>query len=275
MIKSISKYIDTTIAHNHLVITKPNDNNFEFHTHDICEIIYLKSGDISAIIGEKQYKVPPKSLVIFRANIPHRIRIDSPKLYERHNVLFNDKERANGIFRKIPKDVDLINCSQNKTIELLFEKLDFYYNNFEGEDLKVLVTNIVEEILFNLYLNPNEDAIDMMIEVHPAIKNAVEYINGHYTEEITIDEVSKRACITKSHLHHLFMEYMKISPKKFINMKRLSKAQKLISAGQKPTAIYSECGFTDYGTFFRNYTNHFGYTPSQKDEIATERKIES
>ena len=71
------------------------------------------------------------------------------------------------------------------------------------------------------------------------------------------------------------MEYMKISPKKFINMKRLSKAQKLISEGQKPTAIYSECGFTDYGTFFRNYTNHFGYTPSQKDEIATERKIES
>lgn len=275
MIKSISKYIDTTIAHNHSVIARPDDSNFEFHTHDICEIIYLNRGDISAIIGEKQYKVLPKSLVIFRANIPHRIRIDSPKPYERHNVLFNDKELANGIFQKLPKEIDLINCSQNRAIELLFEKLDFYYNNFEGNDLKLLVTNIIEEILFNLYLNPNEDALDMMLEVHPAIKSAVEYINKHYTEEITIDEVSKEACITKSHLHHLFMEYMKISPKKFINMKRLSKAQKLISTGDKPTAIYSECGFTDYGTFFRNYTNHFGYTPSQKDEIATERKIES
>ena len=58
-------------------------------------------------------------------------------------------------------------------------------------------------------------------------------------------------------------------------MKRLSKAQKRINAGEKPTVIYTECGFSDYGTFFRNYTSYFGYTPSQKDEIATERKIES
>ena len=58
-------------------------------------------------------------------------------------------------------------------------------------------------------------------------------------------------------------------------MKRLSKAQKLIIEGEKPTSIYVECGFTDYGTFFRNYTSYFGYTPSQKDEIVIERNIES
>ena len=50
-------------------------------------------------------------------------------------------------------------------------------------------------------------------------------------------------------------------------MKRLSKAQQLIAMGKKPTEIYTECGFTDYGTFFRNYTKHFGFSPSQRDEI--------
>ena len=275
MIKTIAEYKDTTIAHNHSVNTKPNDNVFEFHTHDICEIIFLKSGDVSAIIGEKQYKLPERSLVFFRANIPHRIRIDGPEPYERHNILFNEKELANGIFEKLPKDLDLINVSGNERITELFEKLDFYYNNFDGENLKVLVTNVVEEILFNIYLNPTDQNDEMQLMVHPAIKSAVKYINEHYTEDITVDELSTVACVTKSHLHHLFMEHMKISPKKFINMKRLSKAQKRISAGEKPTAIYTECGFTDYGTFFRNYTSYFGYTPSQKDEIVAERKIES
>ena len=275
MIKTISEYKDTDIAHNHSVNTKPDDNIFEFHTHDICEIIYLKSGDVSAIIGEKQYKLPHRSLVFFRANIPHRIRIDSPEPYERHNILFNEKAIANGIFEKLPKGLDLISVGGNERITELFEKLDFYYNNFGGENLKILVTNIVEEILFNIYLNPTDQNDEMKLMVHPAIKSAIKYINEHYTENITVDELSAVACVTKSHLHHLFMEHMKISPKKFINMKRLSKAQKRINAGEKPTVIYTESGFSDYGTFFRNYTSYFGYTPSQKDEIATERKIES
>lgn len=274
MIKNISGYKDNDIAHNHSVNTAPDDSDFPFHTHDICEIIFLKSGDISAIIGEKQYKLKKGSIIIFRANVPHRIRIDGKEHYERHNILFNENKLANGVFHKLPKDVDLINFYDDNLLDL-FNKFDFYYNKFEGGDLKILVTNLVEEIVFNMYLNPIKVTEEMQISVHPAVKNAVDYINRRYTEAITIDEISKVACVTKSHLHHLFMEYMKISPKKFINMKRLSKAQKMISNGEKPTSVYTECGFADYGTFFRNYTNHFGYTPSQKDEIASERKIES
>lgn len=275
MIKTISFYKDTEIAHNHSLNTMPVDEYFPFHTHDICEIIYLKSGNISAIIGEKTYKVPEDSIVIFRANLPHRVRIDGSEQYERHNVLFDENVLANGILFKLPNELNVVSCSENNRFKELFDKIDYYYEKFEGDNLKVLVTNIVEEILFNIYVNPEEDFNANQMLVHPVIKSAVEYINSHYMEQISIDEISRYACVTKSHLHHLFAEHLEISPKKFINMKRLSRAQKLISMGEKPTVIYTKCGFTDYGTFFRNYTNHFGYTPSQKDEIVSERKIES
>lgn len=275
MIKNISYYKDTEIAYNHSVNTMPDDEYFPFHTHDICEIIYLKSGNVSAIIGEKTYKMPKESIVIFRANLPHRIRIDGDEVYERYNVLFNENVLANGVLFKLPNELNVVNCNENKQFKELFDKIDYYYGIFEGNDLKVLVTNIVEEVLFNIYANPEEDFNANQMLVHPAIKSAVEYINAHYAEEISIDEISKYACVTKSHLHHLFAENLEISPKKFINMKRLSKAQRLIGMGEKPTSVYTKCGFTDYGTFFRNYTNHFGYTPSQKDEIITERKINS
>ena len=275
VVKSVSFYKDESITHDHSVMYKPDDKNFNFHTHDICEIIFLKSGDVSAIIGEKSYKMQKNSLVIFRANVPHRIRIDGSKFYERHNILFDENELANGIFNKLPQELDLINCNGNRRITELFEKIDYYYSNFKGMDLKILVTNTIEEILYNLYVEPLEKFNVNQISVHPTISSAVDYINKHYTEPVTIDDICHEVCVTKSHLHHLFMENMKISPKKYINMKRLSKAQKLIAMGEKPTAIYVDCGFTDYGTFFRNYTSHFGYTPSQKDEIAIERKIES
>ena len=157
----------------------------------------------------------------------------------------------------------------------LFKKLDYYYENFKDNNLKCLVTNIVEELLFNLYLAPVDDFNSNLISTHPIISTAIEYINAHYTEQITIDDICMHLCITKSHLHHMFVENLHISPKKYINVKRLSKAQKLIRMGGKPSVIYTSAGFCEYTTFFRNYTMHFGYTPSQENEFAIERKIES
>ncbi len=275
MVQGISSYSDDYITYNHCWDKSPDDRNFHFHTHDICEIVFLKSGDVSAVIGTETYKLKKDSLVIFRANVLHRIKINSPVPYERYNFLFDEKVLANGVFNRLPQDLDLINCSGNTQITELFEKIDYYCSKFDAEDLKILVTNIVEDLLFSLYTEPWDDFNNNQISIHPIISSAVEFINSHYTEPITVDDVCKAACVTKSHLHHLFMNNMNISPKKYINMKRLSKAQKLISRSEKPTTVYTDCGFTDYGTFFRNYTKHFGYSPSQKDEIASERKIES
>jgi AraC-like DNA-binding protein len=45
--------------------------------------------------------------------------------------------------------------------------------------------------------------------------------------------------------------------------KRLLLAQKLLSAGEKATAVCEQCGFGDYTTFYRNYTSFFGQLPSE------------
>ena len=274
LVKNISLYKDENIAHAHSIVIDPDDEKFKFHTHSICEIIFIKSGNVSAIIGEKTYKLQKGSLVIFRANIPHKIRIDSNENYERHNLLFDHHKLANGIFYKLPKELDIINLNDNTRILDLFDKFDYYYTKFKDKDLKILVHNTIEELLYNLYAEPFNEFNVNRISTHPIILNAVEYINENYTNPITIDEIAKKVCVTKSHLHHLFVKNLKISPKKYINMKRLSKAKKLIISGKKPTSVFSECGFTDYGTFFRNYLNHFGFSPSKKDEIIDERIIE-
>lgn len=275
MANCISEYKDNKIFYNHIVLHNPMDTDFELHTHDICELLFLKSGNVSGIAGEKTYKLNKDNLIIFRANVPHKIRFDDNTVYERYNILFDENLLANQIFNKIPKNLDLISYSGNGYVIDLFKKLDYYYENFKGNNLKRLVSNIVEELLFNLYLAPVDDFNSNLIATHPVVSSAIEYINAHYTEQITIDDISRYLCITKSHLHHLFMENLHISPKKYINVKRLSKAQKLIRMGEKPSVIYTSCGFYEYTTFFRNYTTYFGHTPSQENEFIPERKIES
>ncbi len=269
----ISKYEDGKILYNHIIMQEKNIE-FDVHAHDICEMIFIKKGNVLAVIGAKTYKLRKGSLIIFRPHIPHRIIVEGDD-YERYDIIFDEKQLANKMFDKIPQNTDVIDCSGSGIIEDLLKKIDYYYMNFEGKNIKLLVTNIIEEIVLNLTLIAKEGTDDGLISVNPTINRAVEYIDEFYTEDITIEDICKRLYITKSHLHHLFTSHLQISPKKYVNFKRLAKARNLIRMGTKPTEVYLSCGFTDYVTFFRNYKNQFGHSP--KDELNTEiqRRIES
>jgi len=274
MSKVLSHASTDFVTHRHCIVERPLEANFEMHIHGFCEIIFLKEGDVSAVIGEKTYKLKENSLVIFRANIPHRIRIDSNKIYDRHNIIFDETNFANNIFSKIPENLDVLDCNSNKYLIELFEKMDYYYKKLDEKDSTNLISGLIQELIFNLYIVPVESLCTNVLPVNPIIKKAVEYINAYYTTPITIDDICKNVSVTKSHLHHLFMDNMKISPKKYINTKRLSMSQKLIMSGEKPSDVYSKCGFNEYVTFFRSYTKQYGYTPSQKDMIVIDKEIE-
>ena len=275
MIKQFSHYKDTSIFYNHTLFDSPSDHNFELHTHDICELLFLKSGDVSGVIGGKTYKLQKNNLIIFRPQVTHRIHIDSQIPYERFNILFDEKIIANKAFEKIPKDLDIINYSTNNYIIDIFKKLDFYCHHFYGNDLKKLTTNLIEEIIFNLTLVTTNNLNLDLISINPLINQAVEYIDKNFTKQITIDDVSNELYISKSYLHQLFINNFEISPKKYINSKRLAKAQNMIRMGIKPYNAYLRCGFSDYATFYRNYKQHFGHTPSEELNTKLEREIKS
>ena len=156
----ISDYSDKYITYNHYVITNPDDRKYTFHTHDICEIIFLNRWNISAVIEDKTYKLKKGSLVIFRSSIPHKIQIDGIEDYERTCVIFNENSLANGIFEKISTNLDVIECSGNNRITELFDKLDYYCKTFTADDFKILLLNIIEELLFNIYTESTENFND-------------------------------------------------------------------------------------------------------------------
>ncbi len=268
----ISHYHDDKIFYNHV---KMCNSVFDMHTHDISEIIFLKHGNVSGIIGGKTYKLHKESIIIFRPNIPHRIVLNDESVYERYNILFDEKVLANKMFENIPDDIDVINYNGNNYIGDLFRKFDYYCKNFSGENIKLLVTHLIEELILNMTLVAKENSGAELLSVNPVINHAVEYIDNHYTENITIDDITNNLYITKSYLHQLFNENLLISPKKYINSKRLEKARNLLRSGLKPNEIYLSCGFTDYATFYRNYKGYFGHSPSEETSTVIERKIES
>ena len=76
-----------------------------------------------------------------------------------------------------------------------------------------------------------------------------------------IGEIANHLFVSESYLFRLFKRELHQTPKKYIREKRLLMAQKMLSEGEKPSRVSECCGFSDYTTFYRNYTAFFGRSP--------------
>ena len=261
-----SEYRDFDIEYNHISYKAPSIS-FNFHAHDAYELIFLKSGKITYATEGKSYQVQKNSLILTRHSDRHSIQVNNDSAYERYNFLFNKKILSSDIMKSIPHTVEVLSLDNYPIISKIFDKTDYYTEHFDGARLKILLSHLIEEILCNIVIlstTLSEDASIKASNANPIMMRALNYIEKNLSNNFTLEELCQELHITKSYLHHLFMSYLQISPKKYVITKRLAIAQKVIRSGEKPTDIYYECGFSDYSTFYRSYKNYFGYSPSEE-----------
>ncbi|MBQ8552522.1 MAG: helix-turn-helix transcriptional regulator [Clostridia bacterium] len=265
---TISHYEDSTLCYNHSIKHQLTKDSFYAHTHDSYELIFYKRGDITYMVNGRHYTLKRGDLVISRPSDIHCISCESPCDYERYCILFDEAILPGDVLGKLSPTVDVINFDQDSTVPKLFEKMDYYSEKLEGETLKTVLNNLIAEVMINVMLEAESASKCGYSQANQIISNAISYIDEHLLTLKGIEDICNELYITKSHLHHLFMKHLNISPKKYITSKRLSLAQREIAAGGKPTEVYLKCGFSDYSAFYRSYTAHFGQCPSKKNTSA-------
>ncbi len=271
----ISEHNDDKVIYNHMVYKNPTVGNCDLHTHDVCEIIFLRGGEVSAVIGGNVYKLHKNSLVIFKPHILHAIRIDGDADYDRFDILFDEKILAQGIYEKIPPYLDVVNYSGNNFVTDIFKKIDYYSKCFDRDNFTTLFYSLIRELVCNLSLVAEAEKNETPVSVNELVNKAIDFVDMNYAKHITVEDMSDALFVSKRHLHFLFNEQLNITPKKYINSIRLLKAQNLIRMGTNPSHAYSMCGFSNYSTFYRNYTEYFGHTPSEETNSLPVRKIKS
>lgn len=257
----------------HVYMQSPYD--FQFHIHDIFELIYLKKGDVSYMVEGKLYKPVKNCLLLTRPLENHVITFNSPIPYERYNILFDEKKLSSNILTELSPKIVMLNFESNTLVSDIFKKMDYYCENFEGENLKNILMHLTEEVLYNCVLASQSIDQSTVYTTHPVIQAFLEYIDQNINTPLNVDTICNKLFISKSHLHHLFMRHLKLTPQKYILSKKMTTAQRELRLGRKATDVCTDCGFTEYSTFFRAYKKYFGHSPS--DEINTDiiRKIQS
>lgn len=268
--KSICSVSSAEVVFNHIVASDFEEQDYVTHCHDRCEIIFFIKGKATYAAEGKRYNLGFGDVVLSPPSAMHAVLPSNSEKYERINVIINEKLLPKTLWERIKNAGDVFRCRDNERIVELFSKLDFYYGKFSDREYSRLVFNIVEEILYNLSF---EKSAEEEMSQNLLLEKALLYIKDNLTEIKGIEEVSAALYITKSHLHHLFSKFLRITPAKYIVSKRLILARKRIRRGERPTAIYSECGFEDYATFFRNYKKYFGYSPTGERDAEIKSNI--
>lgn len=88
------------------------------------------------------------------------------------------------------------------------------------------------------------------------------YIHEHLTENISVDVLCHKACLSRNVFFKWFREQFGITPLQYINRERLKLAKQLLADRNKTVSeVGWLCGFNDTNYFIRLFRNSEGITP--------------
>lgn len=97
----------------------------------------------------------------------------------------------------------------------------------------------------------------------PAIKRTKEYLEAHYTEEVTLQDLASVANISPSHLCRVFHQTVGLPPHAYQTQLRLTHARRLLVQGFDVGYVASETGFFDQSHFSQQFKRFFFMTPGR------------
>lgn len=101
-----------------------------------------------------------------------------------------------------------------------------------------------------------------------ALRRAVEYIQAHAAEAITMDDIASVARVTPRSLQHGFRRIWNTTPTAYLRQVRLERAHRDLQAadpsrGDTVAAIAARWGFGNVGRFAARYRESYGRTPHE------------
>lgn len=108
--------------------------------------------------------------------------------------------------------------------------------------------------------NPDHDVHPLAAT--PFIHEILEYVNTHFTQAISLEELADQFHWSSSHLSHEFVRYTGRSLYDYILFRRILLARELLHSDLPLNTIAFQCGFNDYSNFLRQFKKKELLTPN-------------
>ncbi len=246
------------------------------HHHDFYEMYFLLDGKVSYWVNGEIYNLKAGDILLINPMVMHR-PISTQNTVSERMVLWLEKPYLEGLSSEVPlnkcfdKEVSVLHPSASLRAELI-DKLSLIIKETKNKDFggNLYASGILLQFLVEinrLSIKSNQKLINNK-EQTELISGVLEYINENYFNEITLEEIAKAFYVSKYYLSHEFSKSVGTGIYRYIILKRLLEAKRLLLGGASSKEACERCGFKDYANFYRAFKTEYGISPKEfKDSL--------
>ena len=243
------------------------------HWHEAMEILFCLNGEVTIHAGHDTVHLSHNQLIVFDSREVHSIHSGS-NLYmflcihvdkKQLSVYCPDLELYNIKCRPLPLD----DPKSTQYIHLCQLAHDLTRTNIKDENTSAMRSDgtallmLADLIRYFSVYSPPGTAVTQK-QPNDTIREIITYVNEHYMEKLTLDDISVHTGFTKEYFCRFFKQHMGITFLRYLNEVRISHAGRLLSTTDLPVSeVMTESGFTNQTIFNRIFKELYGMTPLQ------------
>ena len=272
--KLFTKDIPIAVCKNHSYLSEMQ----AAHTHDFIEITYVLQGSCVQKIDKVEYVAKEGDLLFITLDQVHSFRVRENSKMRYFNVLIDPSL----INRSIISSESSFETRLLTTFEdILKINTVNRFLSFDGDE-RVKVENILNEMVLE-YQSPVQQNDSVLVgylmvlfaymhrkyfhesEKKPLLSpKIIQYIDEHFTENLTLTEVSQKGLYSPKYFSRLFKARFGISLTEYIRRKRIDMGKSLLLETEFRVDTVSEMvGYSNTAHFHRYFKKLCGVTPNE------------
>ncbi len=233
------------------------------HTHNHLELFYIVGGKGQFSIQDKLYPVNANNLVIINPNIPHtEVSLNAqPMEYVVlgiEGIVLDAGDRENGQFSILDQheSVEISGCLRNILREM--EMKNTGYEDVCQAYMEILIIRLMRSIALDV---PTEPQMNLGNRQCAAVR---QYINLHFKEPLTLDQLAEEAHMNKYYLSHTFKKEYGVSPINYMISRRIEESKYLLAETDLSLSQIAQLlGFSSLSYFSQVFRRTQGLSPME------------
>lgn len=243
------------------------------HWHRESEILYIRSGALRLYIDDRELCAKAGDLLIIGGGVIHG---GDPENCVYECLVYDPKP----ILMYVEACKRTVSPMMNRSIFIganLFRDDDSFAGalnrlylygegGIAGSELKML--GALYEFYGMLIEHMNNEQLDVFYtrsgQKAEQLKPALEYIETHYGQNITLDELARLTGLSAKYFCRYFKTIVHRSPIDYLNYYRIECASHFLTSSDMTVAeIAQHCGYNDSSFFIKQFKKYKGTTPKQ------------
>ncbi|WP_152404385.1 AraC family transcriptional regulator [Paenibacillus cellulositrophicus] len=256
-----------------------HDEDMQLHKHiDFCELVIVLNGHATHIVNNEASFIKKGNVFVINGATQHAYK--DPYDFKICNIMFKpdmlkyagpDLRASQGfqalfilepLYRHLHPYESKLNIPLSNlehVASVISDMIDEYHHRHQGYQT-MLASRFMELAVYLSRLYEHQDQGVESNLMHLA--NAVSYIEDHYLEPVTLEEIADKSRISVRHLNRIFRAYYQTSPMAYLQRLRLERACILLKqTNLSITEISYECGYNDSNYLTRQFRKTYGMTP--------------